>query len=226
MYNIETGVHWLSIMGSSPIDEIEGEVMLGFYNYTVILTYIGMFVAFSGITFVFNGDIQRAIGCLVIAGICDMFDGKIASTRERTPQEKKFGIQIDSLSDLIAFGVLPSLLIYKLAQENRFSVFICGGYVLCALIRLAYFNVDEEERQNRTTECRKMYLGLPVTTVAIILPILIGLSSYENWSLELIGPSALVMIAIAFITPFPVKKPTLFIGGAYAQKEKKQNRNE
>ena len=49
----------------------------------------------------------------MIAGLCDMFDGKIASTMERTRQEKRFGVQIDSLSDLICFGVLPALIVYS-----------------------------------------------------------------------------------------------------------------
>ena len=91
--------------------KIGGIVLLGFYNYTVILTYLGMLIAFSGITFAINGDMHNALICLLLAGVCDMFDGKIASTKERTRQEKRFGIQIDSLSDLIAFGVLPALLI-------------------------------------------------------------------------------------------------------------------
>lgn len=61
--------------------------MLGFYNYTVILTYIGMLVGFSGVTFALNGDPKTAMICLMVAGVCDMFDGKIASTRSRTKRK-------------------------------------------------------------------------------------------------------------------------------------------
>lgn len=84
--------------------------MIGFYNYTVILTYLGTVSGFTGITYVLSGDIRAALICLMISGFCDMFDGKIASTRKRTPQEKRFGIQIDSLSDLICFGLLPGII--------------------------------------------------------------------------------------------------------------------
>lgn len=189
--------------------KIGGVVLLGFYNYTVILTYLGVLIAFSGITFAINGDIHNALICLLLAGVCDMFDGKIASTKERTRQEKRFGIQIDSLSDLIAFGVLPALLIYKMTEDHVYSFYICGMYVLCALIRLAYFNVDEEERQSQTTGSRKVYLGLPVTTVAILLPVLISLSNRYHWELGILGPAALVMIGAAFLVPFPLKKPQL-----------------
>ena len=56
--------------------------MLGVYNYTVVLTYIGMLVSFLGITFAFQGSFPGALLCLIIAGLCDMFDGKVASTKK------------------------------------------------------------------------------------------------------------------------------------------------
>ena len=116
--------------------------MLGIYNYTVILTYLGMLSGFSGILFVLGGNIWAAIVCLLISGVCDVFDGKVASTKkDRTRSEKRFGIQIDSLSDLICFGVLPSVIVYALGGSWLRAV-ACGAYVLAALIRLAWFNVD------------------------------------------------------------------------------------
>ncbi|MBQ1536339.1 MAG: CDP-alcohol phosphatidyltransferase family protein, partial [Ruminococcus sp.] len=75
--------------------------MIGFYNYTVILTYLSLCSAVVGITQVFEGREARAILCLLISGICDLFDGKVARhKKDRTDEEKLFGIQIDSLCDL------------------------------------------------------------------------------------------------------------------------------
>ena len=99
--------------------------MLGFYNYTVILTYLGMLTGFSGITCLITGNKKGALTCLLIAGLCDMFDGKIASTMIRTKQEKHFGIQIDSLSDLICFGVLPALIVYT--SDTGAACFVSAG---------------------------------------------------------------------------------------------------
>lgn len=183
--------------------------MLGFYNYTVILTYIGMLISFTGITCIWKGEIQTAVLCLMISGLCDMFDGKIASTMERTTQEKRFGIQIDSLSDLICFGVLPAVFVYSVSGKEVWNVLVSGLYLLCALIRLAYFNVDEEERQSKTAESRTVYLGLPVTTVALVLPAFYYISSCFSVSLELLGTAALLLIGIGFLTPFQLKKPNL-----------------
>ena len=138
--------------------------MLGVYNYTVILTYIGMLSGFSGILCAFEGNVVWAIVCLMISGVCDMFDGKVASTKqERSRSEKRFGIQIDSLSDLVCFGVLPAVIVYSLGRGTWLRAAGCALYVLCALIRLAWYNVDEEARQDFDTGRRKVYLGLPVS---------------------------------------------------------------
>ena len=183
--------------------------MLGYYNYTVILTYIGMLSGFTGIALAMSGNIFAALMCLLFSGFCDMFDGKIASTRERTRAEKRFGIQIDSLSDLICFGVLPGVIVCAYCGESYVSIVISACYVLAALIRLAWFNVDEEERQDREGGRRKVYLGLPVTTAAVIFPLLFGLGRKYNWPLQLLAPFVLLFTATAFLTPFRIRKPAL-----------------
>ena len=182
--------------------------MIGFYNYTVILTYLGMLSGFTGIVYAGSGNLKGALICLMIAGVCDMFDGKIASTMERTRQEKRFGVQIDSLSDLICFGVLPALIVY-MSSTGRLRLIPCALYTLCALIRLAWFNVDEEERQDRESGRRKVYLGLPVTSAALIFPVLIGLGTKYRWPLHLLLPAVMLITAAAFLTPFRLKKPML-----------------
>lgn len=180
--------------------------MLGFYNYTVILTYLGMLSGFTGITFVFGGRIQGAVVCLLIAGVCDMFDGKIASTMKRTRPEKRFGVQIDSMCDLISFGVLPALIVYS-SFGGPLRVVIPSLYTLCALIRLAWFNVDEEERQEREAGRRSVYLGLPVTTAALIFPLLIWAGTKFRWPLRILLPIVMTLTAAAFLIPFRLRKP-------------------
>ena len=185
--------------------------MLGIYNYTVILTYLGMLSGFAGILFAFEGQLWVALGCLIFSGVCDMFDGKVASTKkERTRSEKRFGIQIDSLSDLVCFGVLPSVIVYSLGG-SKLRVVACGVYVLCALIRLAWFNVDEESRQDFDTGRRKVYLGLPVTSAAGVFPLLIGIGTLRHWPLHIMAPLTLLLVAAAFLTPFSIRKPSLSV---------------
>lgn len=184
--------------------------MLGIYNYTVVLTYFGMLVAFTGIAHAIRGDLHTALVCLMISGFCDMLDGKIASTKkDRTLQERRFGIQIDSLSDLICFGALPAVIVYTAAQGGDGAFYISGLYLLCALIRLAWFNVDEEERQEREAGSREVYFGLPVTSSALIIPALFGIGRLRSWPMHILGPVALTLMGAAFLTPFRLKKPAV-----------------
>ena len=181
--------------------------MIGFYNYTVILTYLGTICGFVGITYMANGNLKMALIFLMIAGFCDLFDGKIASTMKRTKSEKRFGIQIDSLSDLICFGVLPAFIVSQCSDVPVVRVLVPALYMLCALIRLAWFNVDEEERQDREEGGRELYLGLPVTTSALFVPMFISAIKLLKLPMNYVAPAILLVIAIAFITPFHVKKP-------------------
>ena len=86
-------------------------MFLGIYDYTVILTYISLGISVFGITRALEGDFKVAIFCLALSGLCDMFDGKIARTKKnRTDDEKNFGIQIDSLCDVVCFGIFPAMI--------------------------------------------------------------------------------------------------------------------
>ena len=181
--------------------------VLGYYDYTVILTYCGMLFAFCGILSAIEYRFVDSLICLMFAGVCDLFDGTVAATKDRSDSEKRFGIQIDSLCDLLSFGVLPAIFVYVVGKGQRFVAVIAALYVLCALIRLAYFNVLEEDRQKETDEAREKYLGSPVTTVAIILPAMYILYLYKICKRMIYFPILLVIIAIGFLTPVEIKKP-------------------
>ncbi|MDE5834295.1 MAG: CDP-alcohol phosphatidyltransferase family protein [Ruminococcus sp.] len=189
--------------------------MIGYYNYTVILTYMSLVSSIMGMFFAMgmNGKVrpEYAIICLMVSGLCDMFDGKVARTKKnRSESEKQFGIQIDSLCDAVCFGVLPSIIGYSIGMTSWCDIPVLVLFPLCAVIRLAYFNVAEEERQKQTSEVRKVYEGLPVTSVSLILPLLYSFHRDigKEWFPTIYG-FALLIIAIAFITRFKVKKPTM-----------------
>ena len=142
--------------------------MIGYYSYTVILTYLSLIFAMAGIHLSFNGMYQWAFICLIMCGICDTFDGMVArSKKNRTDEEKRFGIQIDSLCDLVAFGVFPAILGYNVGLSSIGWLAIEIFYVLAAVIRLAYFNVKEETRQKETTEKKKVLSRLASDNIII-----------------------------------------------------------
>ncbi len=161
--------------------------MLGFFNYTTWLTYMGLASGVTGIFCAMSGHETAAIICLCLAGFFDLFDGKVASTKkDRTDEMKRFGIQIDSLSDLVCFGVLPATIfftVFSATFPDKNPLWLCPLaviYVLSALIRLAYFNVSEETRQKKENGVRKSYNGIPVTTTALIFPFFFAIFSLLN----------------------------------------------
>lgn len=184
--------------------------VLGYYNYTVILTYLGMLVGFTGIICAMEGSYCSALVCLLVAGVCDMFDGAIASTRKRSDSEKRFGIQIDSLSDLICFGALPAVFVCRMGGRNYACFWVAGVYLLCTLIRLAYFNVLEEDRQAANEGRRTYYLGMPVTTMAMLLPAMNALCRYRRVSSMLPYCGLLLLSGGAYLAPVTIRKPALY----------------
>ena len=134
---------------------------------------MGLACSVFGMMQALNRIYKLAVLLLVMSGVCDMFDGKIArSKKNRTQEEKSFGIQIDSLCDLVCFGVFPAVIGYSLGVKGNIERLCLVFYVLAAVIRLAYFNVTEESRQKQTSEVRKYYQGLPVTSAAAIFPLI------------------------------------------------------
>lgn len=202
--------------------------MIGFYDYTVILTYLSLMSGTIGIMLCLNGMGHPYLGMffLLFSGLCDTFDGKVArSKKDRTTQMKKFGIQIDSLSDLIAFGMLPAcigiamlrytmcipdlsgvtryLLTHYTLQTQIVLSLIAVLYVLAAMIRLAYFNVMEEEDRNRDETGAKIYTGLPVTSAALIFPAVLLIRA----DLTFLYFGVMLITGGLFISKIQIKKP-------------------
>ena len=205
--------------------------MIGIYDYTVWLTYLSLISASIGIVVSLQGQGHPYMGvfCLMICGLCDSFDGKVARTKkDRTDEAKKFGIQIDSLSDLVAFGVLPACIgnamirrcptiseIPKFTKDDHFSFpvtiilfAIAIVYILAALIRLAYFNVMEEERQKKEEGARKYDTGLPVTSSALIFPTVLLIQYLVPADITWVYFVVMILTAFAFLAKFQIKKPS------------------
>lgn len=207
--------------------------MLGFYNYTMLLTYLSLISASTGIIVSLSGEGHPFIGMffMLFSGLCDAFDGKVARMKkDRTETECKFGVQIDSLSDVVAFGVLPTCigaalvsrsLVFNFESEGWGLVFaiacyaIMAMYVLTAMIRLAYFNVTEEERQDNNEGARKYYVGLPITLGSMFLPaalaIVLIVEKLAKIDFTLFYFAALLAVGIAFISKFHLRKPGIKI---------------
>lgn len=185
--------------------------MIGYYNYTVILTYLSLMSALFGTHLAFKGESVGALICLLLCGAFDSFDGIVARTKKgRTEEEKKFGIQIDSLVDMFSFGVFPAIIGYTMGCQGWIWFAIFSLYTICAVSRLGYFNVAEEIRQKETSEKRKYYQGLPVTSASLIFPAIYLLNYFLSPLLVTnIFGWCIGIVAMAFVIDFKVIKPGL-----------------
>ena len=181
---------------------------IGFYDYTVVLTYLSLVSGMAGIHCAYSGKAAAAIGCLLLSGICDMFDGAVARTKKnRTADEKNFGIQLDSLCDAVCFGVFPAIFLYFRGVNSLWGVAALIFYALCGIIRLAFFNVLEIKRQSAEDGCAKFYRGLPITSIAILLPLVFGIGYVASEAAMAVVYHALpVVMGLLFIADFRIPK--------------------
>ena len=205
--------------------------MIGVYDYTVILTYLSLISGVTGMIIAMTGFGHPYLGmfCMMLSGLFDAFDGKVARTKkDRSDLEKEFGVQIDSFADLISFGVLPAAIgisvlrsspffsdvPYRLEDTGKLQwypivlIIIALFYVLAAMIRLAYFNATEDKRVEQKKKLGSEYFtGLPVTSAALVFPFVLLLNYYLRFDLSLTYFGVMLVLAVLFLANFNLKKP-------------------
>ncbi|MDY5992748.1 MAG: sulfatase-like hydrolase/transferase [Bacilli bacterium] len=179
--------------------------IIGYFRKCDMLTMLGTTIAFIGMCCAFNGHFSLASLCLMLSGICDSFDGTLARKYKYDKSQQEYGVQLDSLSDVICFGILPAI-ITVLISTSIVSVIICIFYMLCGVIRLAYFNMLHTTKAAKKGE----YIGLPITSIAIAYPIiLIILRILNPGLLSKVMPAVLLIMGSLFIARFKLKKPNV-----------------
>lgn len=176
--------------------------LIGVYNPTIWLTYIGIFCAIIGIGLLLcAGSMDTAMILLILSGVCDMFDGVVARRFKRTEQEKQFGIQLDSLADTVSFVVFPAVILLAVTQSHPLCMIIACFYVFAGIMRLGWFNVTTEENKG-------FYQGLPVTFSALIFPLCYLVLRLLNLDVfHIVYPALFACVGLLFILNFRMKKP-------------------
>ena len=184
--------------------------MIGFYDYTVILTYVSLASSVIGMTQAIHGRFKVAVVLLAFSGLCDMFDGKIARTKKnRSDDAKAFGIQIDSLSDVVCFGAFPALICYLLGVRGFLGMTVIALYCVSSVIRLAFFNVMEMNNALITEEGEKFYRGLPITSMAVALPLVFMIQFFVPDRVFVVCLYLLLLVVgLLFIVDFRFRKPS------------------
>ena len=171
---------------------------IGVYNPANGVTYLGIAAAVVGIAFAENPKVAMLL--LLLSGICDLFDGRVARMFPRTETEKRFGIQLDSFADTVSFVIFPA--VFLVTQAHGFAtVLIAVAYVFAGVTRLCWFDITTDGNT-------KYFQGVPVTYMGLFLPALYAVAALVHASdVTWIAEALLVVMAVLYILNIRVKKP-------------------
>ena len=168
-----------------------------------ILTLVGVCIGLSSIKFALDARYELAIIAVVFAAMIDGLDGRIARLIKGT---SKVGKELDSLTDVISFGVAPAFIMYFWSLNNlgKFGWLLCLIYVVCVALRLARFNVNSDEEPSWRDN---FFEGIPSPAggILVLMPLIYSLSGFEfiKISFETLVPIFFITISILLISKFP-----------------------
>lgn len=179
-------------------------MFIGVYNLPNAITLLGLTLSLMSCFLSYGNKIEIAIVCFMYSGICDMFDGFVARKMDLNEEAKLFGVQLDSIVDVVSFGVAPSMIAFHLGFNTLLDYFLLIFYTCCATMRLAYFNIHGTSGEGKL----KFFTGLPVTFSAMIFPLVYMsiFSGNEELYHNLIRGTFLT-VAIMFILNIKIPKP-------------------
>ena len=162
----------------------------GVYILPNLLTTASLFSGFLGIMWAIGGQFEATALAILVSALFDGLDGKVARL---TNTASEFGVQYDSLADLVAFGVTPGIMVYlwKLNQFGRLGLMASFLIVVCGALRLARFNVST------ATTSKKHFIGLPIPAQACIMAALVLFAPFIPESLAAYEPQLLLGLAYA-----------------------------
>ena len=168
-----------------------------------MLTLFGVCIGLTSIRFALDEKYEIAIIAIIFAALIDGLDGRIARLIKGT---SKVGKELDSLTDVISFGVAPAFVMYfwKLNTLGRFGWLLCLVYVICVALRLARFNVSSNQESSWKDN---FFEGVPSPAggILVLTPLIVSLSGFEFLKLnyDIIVPAFFVITSILLISKFP-----------------------
>ena len=168
-----------------------------------MLTLIGVCIGLTSIRFALDGRFELAIIAIIFAALIDGLDGRIARLIKGT---SKVGKELDSLTDMISFGVAPAFIMYfwNLNSLGRFGWLLCLVYVICVALRLARFNVNSNQESSWKDN---FFEGVPSPAggILVLTPLIISLSGFDYFQLnfDVIVPAFFIVTSLLLISKFP-----------------------
>ena len=168
-----------------------------------MLTLIGVCIGLTSIRFSFNGQFDLAIIAIIFAALIDGLDGRIARLIKGT---SKVGKELDSLTDMISFGVAPAFIMYfwTLSSLGRLGWLICLIYVICVALRLARFNINSNQEPSWRDN---FFEGVPSPAggILVLTPLVISMTNFDLIKIDnnIIAPIFFIVTSLLLISKFP-----------------------
>jgi len=169
------------------------------------ITLIGVCIGLTSIKFALDGKFALAVIAILFAGLMDALDGRIARLIKGT---SKIGKELDSLGDVISFGVAPAFIMYfwNLKYLDKLGWFVCLMYVVCVALRLARFNVNSEEEPSWKDN---FFEGVPAPAggILVLMPLVLSFSGlgeiFFKINYDLIVPIFFIIVSVLLISTIP-----------------------
>ena len=168
-----------------------------------MLTLIGVCIGLTSIRFSFNAQFDLAIIAIIFAALFDWLDGRIARLIKGTSE---VGKELDSLADVISFGVAPAFIMYfwTLSSLGKFGWLLCLIYVSCVALRLARFNVNSNQEPSWKDN---FFEGVPSPAggILVLSPLILNLSNFDYIKIDynIIVPIFFILTSLLLISKFP-----------------------
>jgi CDP-diacylglycerol--serine O-phosphatidyltransferase len=169
------------------------------------ITLIGVCIGLTSIKFAIDGKFVIAIIAILFAGLMDALDGRIARLIKGT---SKMGKELDSLGDVISFGVAPALIMYfwNLQYLDKLGWFVCLTYVVCVALRLARFNINSDEEPSWKDN---FFEGMPSPAggIIVLMPLIFSFSGFGSLftkiNYDIVVPVFFIVVSILLISTIP-----------------------
>jgi CDP-diacylglycerol--serine O-phosphatidyltransferase len=169
------------------------------------ITLVGVCIGLSSIKFALDGKFALAVIAILFAGLMDALDGRIARLIKGT---SKMGKELDSLADVISFGVAPAFIMYfwNLQYLDKLGWFVCLIYVVCVALRLARFNVSSSEEPSWKDN---FFEGVPSPAggIIVLMPLILSFSELGKFffkiNYDVIVPGFFIIVSVLLISTIP-----------------------
>ena len=159
-----------------------------------LVSFLGLIFTALGIYFCFIGKIGYAVLLLAMSGISDGIDGNFAKKFRKKGQNPEYGVQLDSLADIVCSGVLPVIICLSLGFTEWYNAIIYCIFLICGITRLTYYNVNSSND--------KFYKGVPITVSTFVIPII-----YCFTKKNIYYSLSLLILSICYVLNIKIEKP-------------------